>query len=1062
MSKAQQTRQLGRLREELPNSTMSLLTREEDLSAPREGRSSRLGEIPAESARPSELAGGSSGRAQDTSSQGSKRSFLEDDFFGQVPGEAIKAAEPRDDVEADLLGSSSPGSGPGKRSAKGAGRPDCWGGAVKTPGQAQAPEKGQPVAGKKQQLASPSASRQDKEFDLEGLLSDEEQDGPNKLAPTAPQSSSEKKPEESKEKEPSPPWTPLHSVTPVQRRKELTFEVDSDDLIDMLGLGSGTQDEKSKQEKEDGWDDDDFLFGGDQRRAASRGRVGRRQSVSRFSGKSSWEPKPEPGSEPAASMSPVQARDSAAAWLGLKEEAAMDLESPFPSKASPAMSSRCRDTAGQPSPASQVPVMKEAAAKPSPAEEDDWLSSLLAQDKARGQAKAQERSAEPSEGPGQGLQHRSAVREELRPACSRLDEFLGRGSVAKIPEEPTTAERRDFPLDEESKQEKEDGWDDDFLFGGDQRRAASRGRVGRRQSVSRFSGESSWEPKPEPGSKPAASMSPVQARDSAAAWLGLKEEAALDLESPFPSKASPAMSSRCRDTAGQPSPASQVPVMKEAAAKPSPAEEDDWLSSLLAQDKARGQAKAQERSAEPSEGPGQGLQHRSAVSQPAASTAAPAQAAALPDQAAGTEGSGHPVVPGLSTARQASAQPPEAAKEDPSRDTGPTVPMALTPGEQETQGLAPLAQVTTARAPTAQLCEDAAGCQAARLSAQARIAELESQVRILELERTQQDLLLESLQRQHQEELNVLERTHRSQMQVLKESYEQREEKLQWEIEQLRAQMLTQSQDAERARAELVAQHQQQLAMLDQQNTQEMERVRELQRVSVQALRRDHEEQLQRLKRQKDREVEALTSAISLPRSLPGDSEQLEIPSDRQALLHKVEATQHLSSGERDAGPRQQKKQLQELQDRLLQHQRAMEEDRSQLWEAVGRIESRLSDQTRLLQQTVGGLSDSVKDPWPRAARVPVPSLPSRSALQLSSGQQENKEQHLPDTCRMQAEYQARLQAMQQHLEQLKQQEQRVHQANTPSPSLLLLGPPCQLSEPLQMASVSRGWGRSG
>lgn len=43
---------------------------------------------------------------------------------------------------------------------------------------------------------------------------------------------------------------------------------------------------------------------------------------------------------------------------------------------------------------------------------------------------------------------------------------------------------------------------------------------------------------------------------------------------------------------------------------------------------------------------------------------------------------------------------------------------------------------------------------------------------------------------------------------------------------------------------------------------------------------------------------------------------------------------------------------------------------------------------------------------------------------------------------------------MQQHLEQLKQQEQRLHQANTPKPSLLGLGLPCQGPGPFPIASL--------
>lgn len=65
---------------------------------------------------------------------------------------------------------------------------------------------------------------------------------------------------------------------------------------------------------------------------------------------------------------------------------------------------------------------------------------------------------------------------------------------------------------------------------------------------------------------------------------------------------------------------------------------------------------------------------------------------------------------------------------------------------------------------------------------------------------------------------------------MVEETYGQREERLRREKEQLEAQLLSQSQDAERARAELVAQHKQRVATLEQQSAQELERLRELQR----------------------------------------------------------------------------------------------------------------------------------------------------------------------------------------------------------------------------------------
>ncbi|XP_054250032.1 fas-binding factor 1 [Indicator indicator] len=574
-------------------------------------------------------------------------------------------------------------------------------------------------------------------------------------------------------------------------------------------------------------------------------------------------------------------------------------------------------------------------------------------------------------GPRDEKQGKKAEEEELRPARSKLDELLGRGSVARVLEQPGVGEHRDFKLDKkyQKQPEKEEDLDkEDFVFGAYQPTVASmpKGMV-RRQSV-RFSEENSSEPKPEPHSKPPpppASQSPVRSRRSGADWLGLTDEDFLDSEPPSPVKASPVVS------------ASKLQAAEEAAAKPEPPEEENWLAAALARKKAQVQAKAQERIAKPLEVPAGGLDPLSPVSQPATSTAAPQQAAAQQqDKTASTDGSGQ-LVPWLSTTKQAPAHPLEAVKGEPSRDTSISVPTALLPGEQETQGPAPVTQVTTPRAhlqaapqlqaespalglvherrlwaPAAQGSQDASGCQAALLSSQARVAELESQVQMLELERTQHKLLLESLQKRHQEDLELLENAHRSQVKVMEETYGQREERLRREKEQLAAQLLSQSQAAEQARAELLAQHQQRLAALQQQSTLELERVRELQRVSVQELRRDHEEQLQRLKQLKEQEISAVTSATSHTRSLNGVIEQIErVSSDLHDLSHKMEATHHSTSQELAMEARQRDKQLKVLQDRLLQQQRDMEEERSRLQEVIAKMEARLSEQTRLLEQ---------------------------------------------------------------------------------------------------------------
>ncbi|NXI69349.1 FBF1 factor, partial [Anseranas semipalmata] len=431
-------------------------------------------EAPVKSARPSQPASVSSGRAQGTGLQASKKSFLEGDFFSKLPAEDMEAAEgssvsdadpqavlqtlkDMDDMEADLLGISKPSSGLGKAATKGPGKCDSSEGAVKTSGKLPASEKGESApAMEKKPLSSPPSSRQYKKFNFEdlddplaGLLSDEEQDASKKPAPRGCESIPEKKTKLSKDKEPPPPQTTLHTAAPVQRREELTFEDDGDDLMDALGFGDGPKEDqkqgkKAEQEevrparskldellgrgsvakvlerpgtgeykefkldkkyqkqpeKEEGWDEEDFVFGAYQPTVASmpEGRPSRRPSVrcatpspcGRFSAENSSEPKPDSRSKapPAASQSPVRGSRGGGDWLGLKDEDFMDSEPPSPAKPSPVVSSR------------QLPAAEEAAPKPTQLEEENWLSAALSRKKAQAQAKAQERSAAPLETPG--------------------------------------------------------------------------------------------------------------------------------------------------------------------------------------------------------------------------------------------------------------------------------------------------------------------------------------------------------------------------------------------------------------------------------------------------------------------------------------------------------------------------------------------------------------------------------------------------------------------------------------------------------------------------------------
>ncbi|KAM9119323.1 fas-binding factor 1 [Pangshura tecta] len=601
-------------------------------------------------------------------------------------------------------------------------------------------------------------------------------------------------------------------------------------------------------------------------------------------------------------------------------------------------------------------------------------------------------------------QEKKGEEEEPRPARSKLEELLGNGTAAKLLERPITGERKEFKLATKYQQQsdKETLWgDEDFTFGAYQPTLAStpEGRQSRRQSV-RFSAENINELNMDQRSKPTtpATTSPMRGSKTGADWLGLKDEDFIDLDPPSPAKdaakgspvAAPLNTPSSSSATKQSSPASQLlpgtkSAAEEAAAKPRPQEEeeeDSWLNDALSRKKSQLQKVKEKRA-----GPSGSLRQDDEVdtvtvtSQPAPSVREPQRSAIPEDKSTRMEDSSYPV-PWLTTQKQASSLTSESRKGAPPGDTSNAASLQ---GHPEGLGFPTLTQVAMSGAPLqqvllpqqvlqaeplalsllnaseyekrlvalqAQLRENAAGHQAELLSAQTRLAELESQVRKLELERNQQKLLLESLQQRHQEDVELIENAHRSRVKVMEESSRQREVRLRQENEELAAQYLSHCQSAERAKSEFLAQQQRRLAELEQEKVQEVERLRELQRASILEMRKDHEEQLQRLKRLKDQEIDAVTSATSHTRSLNGVIEQMEkFSSNLSDLSYKVEASHHNTSQELEIGARQRDEQLRVLQDRLTRQQRDMEEERSRLQEVIAKMEARLSEQTRLLEQ---------------------------------------------------------------------------------------------------------------
>ncbi|KPP77261.1 fas-binding factor 1-like [Scleropages formosus] len=545
---------------------------------------------------------------------------------------------------------------------------------------------------------------------------------------------------------------------------------------------------------------------------------------------------------------------------------------------------------------------------------------------------------------GKGVQKKES--NPPRPARTRLDEILGRGTSPHLLERPPTGEKKEVqPEKSVSTKDVIDG-EDDITFGSYQPTITltPEGRQSRRQSV-RFSTEEdcqSLERKPKTASpstkrtsKPPTDWSglkqdsqsvqpkPKQASPSgarpnkpAADWLGLmQDEEEVDYEQPVsahdgqvpvlslaPSQADKQSAPSSQATPGGP-PRTQSVNTKPSSPQVTPSwprpesstsrESEDWLSEALTRKKTLSVSKTEERAA-PHEVP-QGL--------------------------------------GQEVDIEAFLRPP----------VNKALQLVIRAQKKRTDQ--PLLAQSQLWGLGGALQRKDAEQQSNEHALQARIIQLEGQVRSLQLERDQMQVLLESIQQRHRQDTELMETTHRARVKLLEESSAQREARARQDSEDLAERLASVTRLAEQERAELQAQYQRRLAQSQEDRDREVERLRDLQRKSILEMKKDHEEQVQRLKRLKDEEIDAVTSATSQTRSLTVVIEQMELFSRRLGeLSSRVESTHEHTAQGLELSARQREEQLRAQQN-------AMAAERARLKEVIAKMDIQLAEQQRQLEK---------------------------------------------------------------------------------------------------------------
>ncbi|XP_063327604.1 fas-binding factor 1 homolog isoform X5 [Pelmatolapia mariae] len=569
---------------------------------------------------------------------------------------------------------------------------------------------------------------------------------------------------------------------------------------------------------------------------------------------------------------------------------------------------------------------------------------------------------------------------------TRIDEILESFTSPRLLERPPTGERKDElqsqeqPQQEKTSAGKEPRLDDDLTFGSYQPTlgSTSEGRQSRRQSV-RFSTEDMSVSTPEKKPKPTTPTSSRQ-RNSAD-WLGLKtegepvylEEGVEKTKNPAEASKSPSSPllerkpsftgshSTSVEKAPEESSAPADKTIKQAKPEVSKTQrkegddEDDWLAGALSRRKA---LSALNTEAKPSK------QEESftdfSVSKQVTSQTPKSREDTLPSIKETSDTFPGRLSPAAHSTPVREERPNHVPQQNAMLNTSPAFPQQASFSADSLQQLLLQNQLMQTQLLGLGGVVDAGLLQRLKekeqpadyQALQARLIQLEGQVKTLQLERDQSQMMLESMQQRHKQDMELLENAHKARVKLLEDSVAQRETQARHECEDLMERLATVTRVAEKERSELQAQYQRKMAQAQQERDCEVERLKDLQRKSILEMKRDYEDQIHRLKRLKEEEIDAVTSATSQTRSVAGVIEKMEQFSSRLGeLSSRVESTHEHTAHGLEQEARHRDEQLRTMQGHLAQQQKAMAEEKAYLKDIISRMDTQLKEQQRQLEK---------------------------------------------------------------------------------------------------------------
>ncbi|XP_071106308.1 fas-binding factor 1 homolog [Haliotis cracherodii] len=232
------------------------------------------------------------------------------------------------------------------------------------------------------------------------------------------------------------------------------------------------------------------------------------------------------------------------------------------------------------------------------------------------------------------------------------------------------------------------------------------------------------------------------------------------------------------------------------------------------------------------------------------------------------------------------------------------------------------------------------------------LEEAQSRIRKLEIEKHYTESLLDSTRRRYEEEIMAIEASYKNRLQILEDSNRKKETRLRNESEQLMADHLERVRKMEQEKADIASQNYKNLEEVERAKSHDMEKLKEQHRLAVAEIKREQEEMIERLKKAKNLEIEAVASAHDTSKSLTAVVEQIQNNAkDLGELQYKVDSWHRQGLDDREITLKSKDEQLRILQERLTRQEGDNENERKRLEDLIARMESQLRDQTRMLDE---------------------------------------------------------------------------------------------------------------